>query len=75
MTTPSTRDGAPRTAAVALADLDLADGAKIAYVFDFGDEWRVRLTVREHTQPDGGSFPRVLERKGTAPPRYPDDEE
>jgi hypothetical protein len=70
-------DDAPQTADVPLAELDLATGQKIAYVFDFGDEWRVRLTLREQTEPDDGAYPRVLQRKGTAPPQYPDydDEE
>jgi hypothetical protein len=36
----------------------------------------VRLTLREQTEPDGGAYTRVLQRKGTAPPQYPDlDEE
>jgi hypothetical protein len=70
-TTPDTPDEGVRTAEVPLAELDLDLGAKIAYVFDFGDEWRVQLTLREHGQPDGGTYPRVLERRGTAPPQYP----
>ncbi|HMJ32414.1 MAG TPA: plasmid pRiA4b ORF-3 family protein [Baekduia sp.] len=76
-TSPVVPDDAPQTADVPLAELDLATGQKIAYVFDFGDEWRVRLTLREQTEPDDGAYPRVLERKGTAPPQYPDydDEE
>jgi hypothetical protein len=70
LTTPGTPDGTPQTADVPLAELDLAVGAKIAYVFDFGDEWRVRLTLREQTETDGGNYPRVVSRIGTAPPQY-----
>jgi hypothetical protein len=35
-------------------------------MFDFGDEWRVRLTLRRREDPDDGSHPRVLDRRGTA---------
>lgn len=68
--TPDTPDHGVATADVPLAELALAPGAKIAYVFDFGDEWRVMLTLREQTNPDGQAYPRVLERKGSAPPQY-----
>jgi shikimate kinase len=70
-TTPLTPDEGRRTADVPLAELDLAVGSRIAYVFDFGDEWRVRLTLRERIRSDGGTYPRVLRREGTAPPQYP----
>jgi hypothetical protein len=75
-TSPVVPDEAPQTADVPLAELDLSVGRKIAYVFDFGDEWRVRLTLREQTDADDGRYPQVLQRKGSAPPQYPDlDEE
>jgi hypothetical protein len=74
-TTPETPDEGTRTADVPLAELDLVVGAKIAYVFDFGDDWRVRLTLREQAQPDGGTYPRVLQRDGIAPPQYPGSDE
>jgi hypothetical protein len=67
---PDTPDGAPQTADVPLAELDLAVGAKIAYVFDYGDEWQVLLVLREQTKADGGAYPRVLKREGMAPPQY-----
>lgn len=69
-TSPITPDHGAATADVPLAELDLTLGSQIAYVFDFGDEWRVMLTRREQTEPDGGAYPRVLEREGTAPPQY-----
>jgi hypothetical protein len=57
--------------------LRLAKGQRIAYLFDFGDEWRVRLTLRAITADDGGDYPRLLDAVGDAPPQYPDygDEE
>lgn len=69
-TTPDTPDEGVRTADASLVELGLRPGMRIAYVFDFGDEWRVHLTVRECTDPDGGTYPRVLERKGEPPPQY-----
>lgn len=69
-TSPDVADEAEHTADVPLAELDLAPGAKLAYVFDFGDEWRVRLTLRGSEAPQGGEYPRVLTRKGEAPPQY-----
>jgi hypothetical protein len=67
---PGTPDRDRPTADVPLAELGLEPGARIAYLFDYGDEWRVTLTLRE--QIDSASrTPRVIERRGTAPPQYP----
>ncbi|MDO8213647.1 hypothetical protein [Conexibacter sp. CPCC 206217] len=63
-----------RTADVSLASLPLAVGSRIAYVFDFGDEWRVRLTLRATEEDDGGDYPRVVRRLGEVPPQHPDDD-
>lgn len=62
----------PRSAAVRLGRLKLRKGQRIAYLFDFGDEWRITLTVHEITTDDGLSYPRLLEATGDAPPQYPD---
>ena len=59
-----------RSAAIRLDRLGLAAGRRIAYVFDFGDEWRVRLRVEEVLAHDGRPSPRLLEAVGTAPPQY-----
>jgi Plasmid pRiA4b ORF-3-like protein len=64
-----------RSAATRLSRLGLERGQKIAYLFDFGDEWRVVLTVAAIEAADDGRYPRVLERQGDAPPQYPDYEE
>lgn len=55
--------------------LRLAKGQRIAYIFDFGDEWRVRLTLRQITADDGEPYPRLLKSVGNAPPQYPDYDE
>ena len=64
-------DAQTRSARVRLGDLGLEPGQKIAYVFDFGDEWRVDLTVARVDADDGGVYPRLLESTGEAPPQYP----
>lgn len=65
----------PQSAETHLDHLALARGQRIAYVFDFGDEWRVRLTLRQITADDGLPYPRLLKAVGDAPPQYPDLEE
>jgi hypothetical protein len=76
-TSPLTPDHGVRTADVPVEELELSPGKALAYVFDFGDEWRVRLTLRGIDDADDGSYPRVLARIGQAPPQYAalDDEQ
>lgn len=64
-----------RSAEERLDRLRLSKDGKLAYLFDFGDEWRVRLTLRRMTADNGESYPRVLESIGEAPPQYPDYDE
>jgi Plasmid pRiA4b ORF-3-like protein len=67
-----------RTADVALDRLGLAPGQEIAYLFDLGDEWRVRLRLAEIPPADAAeTYPVTLEKRGKAPPQYaiPDEEE
>jgi len=59
-----------RDAAAALDGLGLEPGRKIAYIFDFGDEWRVLLTLAEIGTAEG-ALPRIVERRGEPPPQYP----
>jgi hypothetical protein len=70
LTTPDALDEGVATADVPLAELDLHVGRRIGYVFDFGDDWRVRLTVRERVTAEPGDHPRVLDLRGTPPPQY-----
>jgi hypothetical protein len=67
---PGAPDTDSKTADVRVDELRLQIGARIAYVFDYGDDWRVMLTLRERV---GGSnaIPRVSDQRGTAPPQYP----
>jgi Plasmid pRiA4b ORF-3-like protein len=64
-----------KSAEARLSRLQLTKGRRIAYLFDFGDEWRVRLTLRHIVAADGELYPRILESVGEAPPQYPDYDE
>src|SRR5262245_16404123 len=65
-----------RSADIRLRDLDLEVGRPIAYVFDFGDEWRVLLHLRQRVAPEPGArYPKVLRRNGEAPRQYAFDDE
>jgi len=59
-----------RSAEACLDGLGLELGQRIAYIFDFGDEWRVGLTLKEIAAAGGGSYPRILDSRGDAPPQY-----
>ncbi len=72
---PFAHGPAPRSAATPISRLKLKKGQRIACLFDFGDEWRVRLVVRQITAEDGQAYPRLLESVGDAPPQYPDYED
>jgi len=74
-TSPVDADEGGQSAEVGLAELGLEPGAKIAYVFDFGDEWRVRLELKRVAPADEGEYPRVTDRVGEAPPQYPDHDD
>jgi hypothetical protein len=74
-TAPVEADEGVATADVLIAKLGLTPGATIAYVFDFGDSWRVALRLKERTEDAGGRYPRVVAAEGEAPPQYPDVDE
>jgi hypothetical protein len=61
-----------RSAGVELGRLGLREGQRIAYVFDFGDQWMVSVKLRDTRE---GGETGILERKGDPPPQYPDYDE
>ncbi len=69
-TSPINFDGHGASAELPIAELDLTVGSELAYLFDFGDEWRVRLRVVDRPAAGGREYPRVLSRRGQAPPQY-----
>lgn len=62
--------GVAKSALVPLDELALEVDQRIAYLFDFGAEWRVRLRLREIVPDDGRASPRLLDATGSAPPQY-----
>lgn len=64
------RDSGERSARVKLGRLALDVGQSIAYVFDFGDEWRVRLKLVEVRTADAASLAAIFDVRGEVPPQY-----
>jgi hypothetical protein len=69
-------DDDSKSSRLRLDRLGLKVGDKLSYLFDFGDQWRVRLRVLEIRPASAGPYPAILESRGEAPPRYwsPDEE-
>ncbi len=63
-------DPAESSAAVTLDSLGLAESRSLAYVFDFEDEWRVRLNVQAVVTDEGSPSPRLVRAIGRAPLQY-----
>ncbi len=59
-----------KSACARLDTLALSQGQQIAYVFDFGREWRVALQLRQICAGGGSAVARCIERAGSAPPQY-----
>lgn len=53
-----------------IGELSLEQGQRIAYLFDYGDNWEVELKVAEIHDAGEETYPQVLERRGEAPPQY-----
>ncbi|MGH3104088.1 MAG: plasmid pRiA4b ORF-3 family protein [Gaiellaceae bacterium] len=63
------------SARVPIAELGPKKGARLAYVFDFGDEWRVRLKIVDTWEAEDEAYPMLVEAEGAAPPQYADAED
>ena len=51
-------------------------GQKMQFVFDYGDDWRFEIEVRDFAEKARGvKYPRILDAKGVSPEQYPDWEE
>jgi len=68
-TSPVEAEPGTKTADVAVEQVELRPGQEVAYLFDFGDDWRVILRVDE-IRPEVGTKARVVESLGEAPPQY-----
>ena len=74
-TAPFEPEEGAQTADVPLATLGLEPGRRIAYVFDFGDEWRVDLRVADIRPAADEKLPQLVASRGDAPPQYEDYDE
>jgi len=65
-----------RSGRVPIAVLRLRRGTTLAYLFGFGDDWRLLLKVVDRWKAGGECYPQLVESEGVAPPQYPplDDE-
>lgn len=51
-------------------------GAKMTFLFDYGDNWQFRIEVIGQNQKEPGvGYPRLLKAVGKAPEQYPDPED
>ncbi len=69
------RESGDRSARIRLDHVGLEVGQTLAYLFDFGDEWRVRLKLVDVRQMDGAPATAIVESRGAAPPQYGWEEE
>ena len=74
-TAPFEPEEGAQTADVPLDGLGLEPGQTIAYIFDFGDEWRVDLRVADIRPAGEEKLPQLVASRGDAPPQYPDYDE
>jgi hypothetical protein len=58
-----------------IRELHLKKGARMAYLFDFGDEWRVQLHLVDSWPAGEQSYPMLVDAEGIAPPQYSDTDE
>jgi len=70
------QEGGAKSAQTPIAELRLQQGQRIAFLFDYGDNWEVDVSVAEIRDAGPESYPQVVEREGEAPPQYePFDED
>jgi hypothetical protein len=69
------QESGDRSARITLDRVGLEVGQTLAYVFDFGDDWRVRLKLLEIRPAGSAALPPILESRGEAPPQYDWDED
>jgi hypothetical protein len=69
-------DSGMHTHQVQIGQLDLKQGQKFLYLFDYGDNHEFDVTVQLiNPQAEKGKYPKIVGRKGKSPPQYPDIDE
>jgi len=64
-------ESGPYATETEIDDLDLFVGQRFLYLYDFGDEWRFEITVREIRDEPYEGEPKVIAREGEPPEPYP----
>ena len=60
-----------RSGRIPISRVGLRKGTRMAYLFDYGDEWRLRLKVVDRWRIDGGeSYPMLVDAEGVPPLQY-----
>jgi hypothetical protein len=63
-------DDRVRSGRTALSELGLRKGKSLAYLFDFGEEWRLLLKVVDRWDAGEDTYPMLVEAEGMPPPQY-----
>lgn len=63
-------DDRVRSGRIVLRELGLRKGKALAYLFDFGDEWRLLLKVVDRWEAGDETYPMLVEAEGMPPPQY-----
>ena len=59
-----------KSARLPVRELGLRKGRRIAYLFDFGDEWRLTLRLADTWDAGDESYPMLVDAQGVPPPQY-----
>ena len=65
-------DEGPYADEVEVSELNLPDGAELAFRSDYGDNWRFELRLERVDEPTSGKTITLLESVGEAPEQYPE---
>lgn len=63
-------DDRVKSGRTALSELGLRKGKVLAYLFDFGDEWRLLVKVVDRWGAEDATYPMLVEAEGMPPPQY-----
>ncbi len=58
-----------------LVSLNLYEGQRFLYIFDFGDKWTFSLTLTRHLPDDTATEATIIEQVGDAPHQYGEEED
>lgn len=69
---PDIESDAGSVLATGIVEVFPRPGAKMLFLFDYGDQWMFAVTLRAIDKPDAAAtYPRVVGSEGKAPPQYP----